>query len=113
MKKLLSYLLLILIIISVILFQVYIIDSNNLFGVKPNLILVVVIVATLWYDIYKGSVLAILLGIYLDILFGNDIMIYTIGYFVTSCIVGLLTNSYRKENKVSVMYLTLLRYFSI
>ena len=56
LKKILTFLYLILFFILIYVLQIFVIDGRTLFGVKPNLILISVIVISLWFGIYKGSI---------------------------------------------------------
>ena len=54
MRKALTIVYLLLFILIIFVFQMYIIDERELFGVKPNLILISVIVVSLWFGLYTG-----------------------------------------------------------
>jgi rod shape-determining protein MreD len=88
-------------------FQIYVIDSRELFGIKPNIILISVIVMSLWYGLYAGTIYGLLIGIITDILFGNNFGIFTLSYTLVGCIIGYLNYNYRRESKVSILYLTI------
>lgn len=106
MKKALTIVYLLLFILIIFVFQMFIIDERELFGVKPNLILISVIVVSLWFGLYTGSIYSVIIGIITDMLFGNNIGIFTIGYAITGVIIGFFNYNYRKENKIALIYLT-------
>lgn len=106
MKKTLTIVYLLLFILIIFVFQMYIIDERELFGVKPNLILISVIVVSLWFGLYTGSIYSVIIGIITDMLFGNNIGLFTIGYAITGVIIGFFNYNYRKENKIALLYLT-------
>lgn len=106
MKKALTIVYLLLFILIIFVFQMYIIDERELFGVKPNLILISVIVVSLWFGLYTGSIYSVIIGIITDMLFGNNIGLFTIGYAITGVIIGFFNYNYRKENKIALLYLT-------
>lgn len=106
MKKALTIVYLLLFILIIFVFQMFIIDERELFGVKPNLILISVIVVSLWFGLYTGSIYSVIIGIITDMLFGNNIGIFTIGYAITGVIIGFFNYNYRKENKIALLYLT-------
>lgn len=106
-KKIISYCILFLIFAGILMTQMYIIDSRNLFGIKPNIILISVIVVSLWYGLHVGSIYGLIVGIITDILFGNTFGIFTISYVLVGVIVGYLNYNYRKESKGSLCYLTI------
>ena len=107
-KKILTFLYLILLIVALYFFQVFVIDNRDLFGVKPNLILILVIVVSLWYGIYKGTIFAFIIGFITDIIFGNTSGMFLISYTLTGAITGLINYNYRRENKISLVYVTLI-----
>lgn len=106
-KRIFSYFVIFLILISIFIFQIYVIDGRELFGVKPNVILISVIVMSLWYGLYSGSIYGFLIGIITDIMFGNSFGIFTISYVIVGTVIGYLNYNYRKESKVSLLYLTI------
>ena len=105
-KKILTFLYLILLIVALYFFQVFVIDNRDLFGVKPILILVIVV--SLWYGIYKGTIFAFIIGFITDIIFGNTSGMFLISYTLTGAITGLINYNYRRENKISLVYVTLI-----
>lgn len=107
-KKFLTIVYLIFLIMLIYLFQVLIINNNSLFGVKPNLILISCIVVSMWYGLYIGSFYSLLIGIITDLVFGNTLGLFTISYAITGTIVGLFNYNYRKENKTSLVYITII-----
>lgn len=106
MKKTLTIVYLILFILFVLMFQMFVIDERELFGVKPNLILISVIVVSLWFGLYKGAIYAFIMGFFVDVLFGNNIGLFTITYSLTGALVGFFNYNYRKENKIALVYVT-------
>jgi len=106
-KKILSYFIILLILIGIFMFQIYVIDDRQLFGVKPNIILISVIVMSLWYGLYAGSIYGLIIGMIADILFGNSFGIFTLSYTVVGAIIGYLNYNYRRESKVSLSYITI------
>ena len=106
MRKALTIVYLLLFILIIFVFQMFIIDERELFGVKPNLILISVIVVSLWFGLYTGSIYSVIIGVITDMLFGNNIGLFTIGYAITGVIIGFFNYNYRKENKIALLYLT-------
>lgn len=99
-------------ILIVYLLQLYVINPRELFGVKPNLILILVIVISLWYGLYVGGISSLILGIFTDIVFGSNIGIFTISYTIVGCLIGLLNSNYRKESKMSLVYVSIIATFA-
>ena len=107
MKKVFSYSMILLILICIFMFQIYGIDNRELFGVKPNIILISVIVMSLWYGLYAGSIYGFFIGMLTDILFGNSFGIFTFSYTLVGSTIGYLNYNYRRESKISLSYLTI------
>lgn len=111
-KNILTTIFITLLILIVFLIQLYFINPRNLFGIKPNLILILSIVISLWYGVYIGGISSFLIGIFTDILFGSSgIGIFTISYTIVGLVVGSLNNNYRKESKMSLVYVTIIATF--
>lgn len=108
MKKVLTVLYLILIILLMYLVQTLVINNISIFGVKPNLILISVIVVSLWFGLYKGSIYSVCIGIITDMLFYGNISFFTICYALTGSLVGLFSKYYRKENKIALVCVTVI-----
>ena len=108
LKKILTIIYIILLIALVFFLQFFVIDNRTLFGVKPNLILITVIVVSLWYGVYIGTFFSFIIGMCTDFLFGNTTGMFTVAYTLTGAITGLINYNYRKENKMSLVYVTLI-----
>ncbi len=106
MKKTLTIVYLVLFLLFILLFQLFVIDKRELFGLKPNLILISVIVVSLWFGLYKGAIFSFFIGIITDMLFGNSMGLFTISYSITGALVGFFNYNYRKENKIALIYVT-------
>lgn len=107
-KKTLTFLYIILFIVLVYFLQLFVVDTKTLFGVKPNLILITVIVVSLWYGVYTGTIFAFIIGVITDFVFGSTTGMFTIAYTITGAITGIINTNYRKENKLSLIYVTLI-----
>lgn len=107
LKKILTVIYIILLIALVFFLQFFVIDSKTLFGIKPNLILITVIVVSLWYGVYTGTFFSFVIGMCTDFMFGNTTGMFTIAYTLTGAITGFINYNYRKENKMSLVYVTL------
>lgn len=107
-KKILTYIYIFLFILLIYFFQVFVIDTKSLFGVKPNLILISVIVVSLWYGMYTGTIFGFVIGCITDLIFGSNFGMFSIAYTIVGAIIGILNSNYRKENKMSLVYVTLI-----
>lgn len=103
MKKFLTYLFIVLLVIALYIIQIFVIDKGSLFGLKPNLLLISVVTISLWYGLYAGSIYSLIIGIITDLIFGSNGQ-FTLCYSITGCIIGFLNYNYRKENKVALLY---------
>ena len=108
MKKVLTIIYLIFFIVLIFTLQIMLIDGRTILGVKPNLILITVIVVSLWFGLYAGSFYGLIIGIITDFLFGNNIGMFTIVYSIIGALIGFFSYNYRKENKIALVYLTVI-----
>ena len=108
MKKILTILYLIFLILLIFTLQITLIDGRTILGVKPNLILITVIVVSLWFGLYAGSFYGLAIGIVTDILFGNGVGMFTILYSIIGVLIGFFSYNYRKENKIALVYVTII-----
>lgn len=110
-RNILTIIYIVLLIFLIFFIQLYLINPRELFGVKPNLILILSIVISLWFGLYVGGISSFFLGIITDILFGSTIGIFTISYTIVGVVVGVLNNNYRKESKMSLVYVSIIATF--
>lgn len=108
MKNMLKTIYIFIVIVVIYMLQIFVINNHTLFGTKPNLILISVIVVSLWFGLYTGSIFSFIIGVLTDILFGNNYGIFTMSYTITGMVIGFLNYNYRKENKLSLVYVTLI-----
>lgn len=107
-KKVLTILYIVILIVFIYLFQLFVINNNTLFGAKPNLILISVIVVSLWYGLHVGAFYSLITGIITDFVFMNSYGIFTISYLIVGILIGYLSTTYMKENKISLIYITMI-----
>lgn len=93
--------------IIALLIQLFIFDNMQLFGVKPNLILISVIVVGLYTNIYSSTIFSFFVGIIVDLLFGGGGM-FIISYTVVGMLLGYINGDYMKENYLSIILITAL-----
>ena len=108
MKKALTIVYLIIFLLLIFILQMLVIDGRTILGIKPNLILITVIVVSLWFGLYIGSAYGLIIGIIADILFGSNFGTFTICYSVVGALIGFFSYNYRKENKIALVYVTLI-----
>ena len=85
--------------------QLFIFNNMELFGVKPNLILICVIVVGLYTNIYSSTIFSFLVGIIVDLLFGSGGM-FIISYTAIGMLLGYISGDYMKENYLSIILIT-------
>lgn len=109
MKKSIIYrILIIFLFLIILLFQIFIINSNSLFGIKPNLILVFLIVYSLFTNFYKTCIISTLIGMLMDIIFGNSNFIFLIAYTFSGIVLASINEKYTKENKMTIVMLSVI-----
>lgn len=107
LKKILAGLILLAIMIIAYVIQLNILNTNLFFGIKPNLILIMIVVVSLWYGIYTGTIFAMINGLFIDLLFNEHVGKYLVIYTLVAMIVGFFNQNFRKENKNSVIYVVI------
>ncbi len=110
-KKIITFMYILILIIFIFAFQIFIINSRDLFGIKPNLILISVIVVSAWYGEKVGGIFSFIIGVFTELLFSSFNGIFLISYTIVGILVGYLNNKYNKENKISLVYVTILSTF--
>lgn len=95
-------------IILMIVFQFYVIGANSIFGVKPNIFLVIIIICNLWYDSKMTVMISTITGILLDIIYGNNFGVFTLSYTVVATVVFAINSGYKKQGRGSSIYVTFL-----
>ena len=107
-KQIFKYIYIILLIILIFFLQLFLVNDRELFGIKPNFILILVIVFNLWFGLYKGVAFASVIGIICDLVFGNNNAMFFLSYTITSALIGLINFSYNRTNKISLVFVTIL-----
>jgi len=86
--------------------QLFWFDNINLFGVKPNIILISVVVISLYNGIYAGTIYSFISGVIMDLIFGSSTGMFTISYTAIGMTLGYMSNKYIRDNYISVILLT-------
>ena len=107
MQKILKVIITIALFIISLLVQLFIFNNMNLLGVKPNILLISIIVVGLYTNMYASTIYAFILGIIVDLIFGSSGM-FTISYTIIGMIIGFVGDDYMKENYLSIIILTAL-----
>lgn len=85
--------------------QLFVFNKLSVFGVKPNMILISVIVVSAITNIYASTVYSFILGVCMDLLFGGTGM-FTISYTVIGMLLGFVGEDYMKGNYISIIILS-------
>ena len=86
--------------------QSSILHNISLFGIAPNLILVLVIVCAFLFDELHGLVFGILFGLLQDLLFSDLIGISAVGYFIVALGVTEAKRYLYRDNILSVIFIS-------
>lgn len=108
MKKILNVLTIMILIFIMYVVQLFVLDNINLFGVKINLLLIFVIIISSWFGMVKGTICGFFIGFIADVIFGSPTFMFTINYTLVGMLIGFLNINYTRDNKLSVIYITLL-----
>ena len=104
MKKIISILILILFIIFTTIIQVKLFNNIFIFGVRVNFFIILTSAISLWYVIFIGGTYGLINGFILDSLYEQNYGKYIILYTIIAVIVGSMNHLYKRENKVTLMY---------
>ena len=107
MEKILKVIVTIFLFIISLAIQLFLFDNMSLFGVKPNILLISIIVVSLYTNIYASTIYSFGLGFIVDLIFGGSGM-FTISYTIIGMLLGLISEDYMKENYLSTIVLTAL-----
>lgn len=105
-KNILAFMYILIFVVVLYLAQIYVVGDKTLFGIKPNLIIISVIVVSLWYGLYVGTTYSFIIGLITDMIYSSNPGMFTICYTVVGIIIGLLHYSNQKESRISVLYAT-------
>ena len=105
MEKVLKIIFSTVIVVLSFVLQLLVIDNMNLFGVRPNLFLISIIVVCLNTDIYISTFFSFIIGVIVDMLFGAG-GLFTISYTIIGMLLGFVNEDYMKENLLSISILT-------
>lgn len=105
MKKIIGIIAIFLLIIASMLIQSAFINKVLIFGVTPNILLVIVVTISLWYGLYIGTSFGVIFGILADSFFGTSIGKYLVLFTCIAILVGYYNKNYKKENIITLIYL--------
>lgn len=103
-----SVYLILLIMLGTIVLESTIINRFLIFGVVPNIILILVIIIALSRGFKLGSFIGLVSGLIIDILFAPVIGVNGLIYFFVGFLVGLLEQKFSKDNILIPVIMTVL-----
>ncbi len=106
MKKSMGIIILLAFILITTMIQVNIFNNVYIFGVKINLFIILTSAIALWYGMFVGGIYGLINGFILDSLYEQGYGKYLILYALIGIIVGSMNHIYKKENKVTLIYVT-------
>lgn len=107
MKRVLKAICTMLLFVFSLLVQLFLFNNMSLFGVKPNMLLISVIVVSLYTSIYSTTIYSFIVGVIADLIFGGMGM-FTVSYTAIGMLLGYVNGNYMKENYVSIILLTII-----
>lgn len=110
LKKIMTVIYITILLLILFAIQMFVINNKVLFGIKPNLILISVIVVSSWYGEKIGGIFSFLIGLIMEFLF-NANGIFVVAYTIIGILVGIFNTNYNKENKISLIYVTIFATF--
>ena len=106
MKKVLDVIKIPIIVVLTFIFQIFISNNFEIFGVTPNLILVTVVIISMWNTLAINLTVAGVMGIFADLIFHFDIGQSLVTYLTISICISYISGRYRKESKAAIIYIT-------
>lgn len=85
MQRVLKIIVTILLFIISLSIQLFVFNNMSLFGIKPNMLLISIIVVSLYTNIYSCTIYSFLLGFIVDLMFGSSGM-----FTISSTAIGML-----------------------
>ncbi|MBR3887580.1 MAG: rod shape-determining protein MreD [Clostridia bacterium] len=85
--------------------QINVLNEFELFGVKPNIAIVVIVGIALLSGKIPGMMVGIAYGLIYDVAFGKALGVYTLIYALIGFSLGRYSNGFSKENRLSVIYM--------
>ena len=98
----------IILILVIIMLQFLVINNNNILSFKPNLFFCFLIAICFRYSLKTSLIYTIILGMFLDIIYLNSYVKYTIIFMIVFATLMYLKDLYRKEIDSSIIYFTII-----
>lgn len=105
MRKIIGFILIFILILTSMFVQSNMLNKVEIFGIRPNLLLVIVVTISLWYGLYVGSIFGAIFGLIADSWFSLNFGKYIIMFTLISILVGYFNKNYKKENIITLVYL--------
>lgn len=106
MRNFLAGLLTLFVIFISIWIQLNILNNIPLFGVKPNIGIILVVAIGILCGEKIGISVGIAYGIFTDVLVGKSLGLYTLLYFLIGFFCGKISHGFSKENKSSIIMIS-------
>lgn len=101
MKKLLAFLLFVIILIITYFIQINIFNTLTILNIKPNLFLIELVIFSIFLNKNYSFIFGAICGLILDFNFGKTIGIYALCFSTISYLVGTLTYNFSKESRLT------------
>lgn len=76
-------------------------------GVKPNLFVILILFITLFAGIKLGICYSLFFGIFLDVIIGKNLGIYTTMLLLISVLAGYFDKNFSKDSRITIMLMVL------
>ena len=107
MRKTISILLLILTFIIIYFFQTNLFNWFTIAGIMPNLFVIFILFIGLFAGIKVGIPFGIISGLYLDIIIGKNLGVYTVMFGIVAIIAGLFDKRFSKDSKLTIILMVM------
>ncbi|MBR3697203.1 MAG: rod shape-determining protein MreD [Clostridia bacterium] len=87
--------------------QVGVFSNFGLFGVMPNLFIILVLYIGLFTNSVNAICFGIIIGIFLDLLYGNTVGLSAVMFCIVGYIASYFDKNFSKENKVTILLMSI------
>ena len=103
MKKLVINIILVLTVLIIYYLQSNFFTWFNIFGIMPNLFIILVLFIGLFASKLTGTIYGIGIGLLLDLLLGQQVGIYAVSLGLIGFLAGIFDKNFSKDSRITIM----------
>lgn len=108
MKKIINIVLKVILCIVIYVFQIYVFNKIDFFGVTASSILSLIVVVAMLKNVYVAGTIAFVFGCITDIIFGASILQNVVIYLLVVAVISSLKSIYKQDRKTALIILVLI-----